>query len=135
MNIEFYRKGFVEDEEITKLRASVGWDNKILPHSILKERLFTYFTARVNGELIGYMNVLSDGSADAYLQDLMVHPKYQKRGIGSELLKRAIKYLQQKRIRSIQVIFDPEVEDFYKKFGFNIVKAGIIDNSTMKIEL
>jgi ribosomal protein S18 acetylase RimI-like enzyme len=135
MKIEFQQEGFVEDEEIRRLRTSVGWDNNIPSHSKLKKCLFTYITARIKGKLVGYMNVLSDGSEDAYLQDLMVHPKYQKRGIGSELLKRAIKYLQQNRVRAIQVIFDPEAEDFYKRFGFNIVKAGIIDNYTMKVEL
>jgi ribosomal protein S18 acetylase RimI-like enzyme len=135
MNVEFYKEGFVEDKEIEKLRASVGWDNTIPPHSEIKEHLFTYFTARINGELIGYINVLSDGYVDAYLQDLMVHPEYQNEGIGSELLKRAIKYLQRNKIKAIQVIFGPELEGFYKKFGFHIVKAGIIDRDTMKIEL
>ena len=135
MNVEFYQEGFVEDKEIESLRASVRWDNTIPPHSELKEHLFTYLTARINGELIGYIDVLSDGSVDAYIQSLIVHPKYQKRGIGSELLKRIIIYLQQKNIKSIQVIFDPELEGFYKKFGFHILKAGIIDRDTMKIEL
>jgi len=135
MNVEFYQEGFVEDKEIESLRASVGWDNIIPPHSELKEHLFTYLTARINGELIGYIDVLSDGRVDAYIQDLIVHPKYQKRGIGSELLKRIIRYLQQKNIKRIQVIFDPELEGFYKKFGFHILKAGIIDRDTMKIEL
>ena len=135
MEIEFYQEGLVDDKEIESLRASVGWDNTIPLHSKRRERLFIYFTARINGKLIGYIDVLSDGSVDAYVQDLIVLPEYQKRGIGSELLKRAIKYLQQKKIKAIQVIFNPELEGFYKKFGFNIVKAGIIDRDTMDIEL
>jgi ribosomal protein S18 acetylase RimI-like enzyme len=134
MDIEFCQEGFIEDKEIQNLRASVGWDNKIPPHSKRNVHLFIYFTARINGKLVGYIDVLSDGSVDAYLQDLLVLPEYQKRGIGSELLKRAIKYLQQKKIKAIQVIFDPDLEDFYKKFGFHIVKAGIINRDTMIVE-
>jgi ribosomal protein S18 acetylase RimI-like enzyme len=135
MDIEYYQEGFVTDKEIKNLRASAGWDNTIPSHSKRKERLFVYFTARINSKLIGYIEVLSDGIADAYLQDLLVLPEYQKQGIGSELLKKAIKYLQKKKIKAIQVIFAPELEGFYKKFGFHIVKAGIIDRDTMNVEL
>lgn len=37
-------------------------------------------------ELIGYIDSISNGVTDAYIQDLMVHPKYQGKGIGTEIL-------------------------------------------------
>jgi ribosomal protein S18 acetylase RimI-like enzyme len=123
----------ITDMEIENLRTSVGWDNNTGSFSILKPRLFTYFTARKNDRLIGFIDVLSDGIADSYLQDLMVHPEHQKNGIGSELMRRAITFLQGKNIKCIQVTFNPEHEPFYRKFGFYIFRAGIIDRDTMNV--
>lgn len=97
----------------------------------MKEKLYTYFTARKNGRLIGFIDVLSDGIADAYLQDLAVHPDYQNIGIGTELMNRAVGYLKSQNIKAIQVIFDPRNTKFYKRFGFNIVQAGIIDKDAV----
>ncbi len=121
----------IGDLEIEKLRSSVGWDHTTGPFSIIKEKLYTYFTVRKNNQLIGFIDVLSDGEADAYIQDLIIRPDYQNKGIGSELTKRTIRFLQEKNIKCIQVTFDPELERFFKKFGFHIVRAGIIDRDTM----
>ncbi len=125
----------ITDKEIEELRSSVGWDATTGPFSKIKDRLYTYFTARKNGRLIGFIDVLSDGIADAYLQDLVVKPEYQKKGIGSELMKRAIRYLQKRNIKCIQVTFNPELEGFFKQFPFYIFRAGIIDRDTMNVDI
>ena len=126
------QNGPVTDEELLELRASVGWDNKTgSPKEVLR-RLFTYFTARYEGRLVGFVDVLSDGIADAYLQDLMVHPDFQRKGVGTQLVKSAIWYLQSINIKAIQTNFNPGLEEFYKKFGFHIYQAGILDRDAVK---
>lgn len=95
--------------------------------------MYTYFTARKDGKLIGFIDILSDGIADSYLQDLVIHPDFQRKGIGSELVKTAIRFLQKNNIKCIQVTFNPEFEGFFNKFGFYIYKAGVIDRDTMNI--
>lgn len=134
-NIIINQDSELTDIEIENLRTSAGWDNNTGSFSIIKKKLFTYFTARKNNKLIGFIDVLSDGIADAYLQNLVVHPDYQKKGIGSELVKKAINFLQEKNIKCIQVTFNSELETFYKKFGFYIFRAGIIDRDTMGVKL
>lgn len=52
-----------------------------------------YVTARHSGNLVGFGRVLSDGAVIAYINDMSVHPKYQRQGIGQrilELLMRAV---------------------------------------------
>lgn len=134
-NIIIEQEGKVLDSEIEELRSTVGWDNNTGPFSVISKHLYTYFTARKDGKLVGFIDVLSDGIADAYLQDLAINPEFQRKGIGTELVKNAIRFLQKNNIKCIQVTFNPEYEDFFKRFGFHIYKAGGIDRDTMQIKL
>ncbi len=128
MNYNVLKCISVEPREIEDLRASVGWDRSEGVYGRILQRHYAYYTARsANGKLIGYMSVLSDGIADAFLLDLMVHPDYQKTGLGSQLVKTAIRDMQQAGVRCVQVTFNDQLEQFYAKFGFHIFKGGIID--------
>ena len=134
-DIVLEQEGKVSDNEIEELRGSIGWDNNTGPFSAISKRLYTYFTARKDGKLVGFIDVLSDGIADSYLQDLAIHPNFQGKGIGTELVKKAIRFLQKNKIKCIQVTFNPECENFFKRFGFHIYKAGVIDRDTMQIKV
>jgi len=46
-----------------------------------------YVTARHSGDLVGFGRILSDGAATAYINDMSVHPKYQRQGIGQRILE------------------------------------------------
>lgn len=134
-DIVIEQEGKVSDCEIEELRSSIGWDNNTGPFSVISKCLYTYFTARKDGKLVGFIDVLSDGIADSYLQDLAIHPKFQGKGIGTELVKKAIRFLQKNNIKCIQVTFNPEYEEFFKRFGFHIYKAGVIARDTMQIKI
>lgn len=122
-------------EEINVLRECVGWDHQNGSYDAILERTYCHYTVRAEGTLIGFLNVLSDGIGDAFLVDLMIHRKFQRRGIGTELVKRAVGDLTAEGVQCIQVTFNPDNELFYKSIGFHIIKAGIIDNKTMKVNL
>ena len=85
--MEILHNGEVTDPELVELRKAVGWDYTPGEYDRILEGVYAYFTARDEGNLIGFVSVISDGVADAFLVDLMVHPSYQKRGIGTELIK------------------------------------------------
>jgi N-acetylglutamate synthase-like GNAT family acetyltransferase len=134
MNYQIFRGKPVKQEEIEYLRLAVGWDKMEGKYDQILQNLYTHYTVRMSGKLVGFLSVLSDGIADAFLIDLMVHPDFRKRGIGTELVKRAIKDLRFEGIKCIQVTFCQDDEPFFKKFGFHIMKAGIIDNDTMDVD-
>lgn len=129
------RNAPLEQTEIESLRAAVGWDRMEGKYESILKRVYTHYSVRSNGDLIGFMSVLSDGVGDAFLLDLMVRPNCQKRGIGTLLVRRAILDLKAEGIRAIQVTFNPELELFYKRFGFHMFRAGIIDNETIEVNL
>lgn len=84
-------------KQITDLREAVGWNR--MESCYENEHMTSYFHIIVyDGEkLIGYIDTVSNGVTDAYIQDLMVHPEYQGKGIGTELMNRTIAYLKEKK--------------------------------------
>ena len=125
----------VRPDEIESLRAAVGWDRMEGTYGRILPKLYAYYSVRKSsGDLVGFLSVLSDGVADAFLIDLMVHPDHQKRGIGSALVKEAIRELKSAGVKCVQVTFNPELEPFFKQFGFHIFRAGIIDHETMDVD-
>ena len=78
-------------------------------------------------KLVGYVDVVSDGVADAYIRDLVVHPDHQHRGIGSHLLDLVIGAVRDDGVRMANVVFEPGLERLYRKSGFHIMAGGVID--------
>jgi GNAT superfamily N-acetyltransferase len=125
----------VIDAEIGELRSAVKWDHDAGTYDRVLKGVHTYFVARDKEKLIGFVSVISDGAADAFLVDLMVHPDYQKQGLGKELVQRAIKYSKSIGVQCIHVTFNRTEEEFYRNCGFHIFGGGIIDFKTMNVEL
>jgi GNAT superfamily N-acetyltransferase len=127
--INFYiqRCGPVRSSEVEDLRQLVGWDQMSGCYERILAGSYAYFSARQDDALIGFVNVISDGVADALLVDLMVHPNYQRLGLGQALVQAAIQALKADGIRCIEVIFEPRLESFYRQCGFHMMQAGIID--------
>lgn len=90
-------------------RHSVGW-----------------VTARREGALVGFANVVTDGLAHAWLQDVIVDPSHQRRGIGVQLLGIAERGAAQAGCEWLHVDFDEEHTRFYIDVcGFMPAPAGI----------
>ena len=75
---------------LTDLRQSVGWNKMVNEYK--NPLLTSYFHIAVyeNESLIAYVDCVSNGVTDAYIQDLMVHPSYQGNGIGTALMNKMI---------------------------------------------
>ncbi len=122
MNYELNKP--ISVNEIVELRNSVGWNGmKECYNNVLMTSYF-HIACYDGNMLIGYIDVVSNGVTDAYIQDLIVNPKYQNKGIGTELMNKTIAYLKEKNIYAISVLFEERLKEFYKKFGFNMMLAG-----------
>ena len=132
MNFEIIRDGPVEPREIENLRQTVGWDRSEGTYDRTLPRHYARYTVRdADHQLVGYMSVLSDGVADAFLLDLAVHPRWQKGGMGTRIVRTAIQDLKEAGVRCVQVAFTDDLEPFYAQCGFHIFKGGIIDFKNM----
>lgn len=123
--LEYKINPVIPAESIAVLRRSVGWGG--MEAELKDPALRDYLRiACYDGEkLAGFLAVVSNGVTDAYIQDVMVHPDYQGKGIGTELMNRAVARLKADRIYMVSVIYGEEsLRPFYEKFGFRTMLCG-----------
>jgi ribosomal protein S18 acetylase RimI-like enzyme len=103
-------------------RSEAGWWDRIRPYSL------GWVTARSDdGTLIGFVNVAWDGGDHAFLIDAKVRPDHQRRGIGAELVRIAVRHAKEAGCEWIEVDFDEHLAAFYyDACGFTPAPAGII---------
>ena len=130
--VRIERNGAVRPEEIADVRESVGWDRLENTYRKTLSALYSYYTVRKEGRLIGYLGVVSDGVADAMFVDVVIHRDYQRMGFGRKLMIKAIGDLKDDGIRGLQLTFPAELEGFYRSVGFEISSGGLIDFKYMK---
>lgn len=114
----------VSAKDLADLRESVGWNRM---EDEYKNPLMTSYChiAAYDGErLVGYIDCVSNGVTDAYIQDLTVSPDCQGRGIGTGLMNRMIEYLRSRHIYMISVIYEESLRPFYERFGFRGMLSG-----------
>lgn len=116
--MQYIENGKIPAKEIADLREAVGWNRMEQCLEDPRMNSFCHIAAYDDGKLVGYIDCVSNGVTDAYIQDLMVHPDMQGKGIGTELMNRMIAYLKEQRIFMISVIYEEALRGFYKKFGF-----------------
>ncbi|MCI7456307.1 GNAT family N-acetyltransferase [Actinomyces urogenitalis] len=66
--------------------------------------------------VVGYVSAISDGVLNAFIPWLEVHPDYQGRGVGSELMRRILKELD--GMYAVDLACDPELLGYYEQRGF-----------------
>jgi len=111
-------------DEIIPLFSSVGWVNytnspNVLENAI-KNSLLTL--GAYDGEkLIGIIRAVGDGFSIVFIQDVLVMPEYQRKGIGTMLVKAIIE--RYPNVYQIQLTTDntDKTVPFYKSLGFSIL--------------
>lgn len=123
----------VSASSLADLRQSVGWNRMEQELGNPKLKDFLTISCYDASELIGYVDVVSNGVMDAYIQDLIVRPDYQNKGIGTELMNKAISCIKEKGIYMISVIYgEEELRSFYEKFGFYTMLCGQLETYKSK---
>ena len=96
----------VSVKALADLRESVGWNRMEKEYKNPLMTSYYHIAVYENDKLIGYIDSVSNGVSDAYIQDLMVCPDYQGKGIGTDLMDKMIEYLKKKRIYMISVVYE-----------------------------
>lgn len=68
--------------------------------------------------LIAFARATSDSTFNATIWDVVVHPDFQRQGLGKILVNEIIKQLRFSNINTITLFADPQVLSFYRSLGF-----------------
>ena len=112
----------ISTEQIVELYKANAWSSAEKPSELKNALLNSHslITAWDKDHLVGLGNAISDGYLVVYYPHLLVHPKYQGKGIGNRIVdKLQEKY---KDFHMQMLTADGKAIDFYKKVGFE--KAG-----------
>ena len=110
---------------LADLRQAVGWNRmeRDLSDPRLTRRL--HLCAFDGERLVGFADVVTNGVTDAYIQDVMVHPDYQRQGVGTQLMQRILARLEAGGVYMVSVIYGEEaLRPFYERFGFTTMLCG-----------
>lgn len=119
MEIREYRT--YNEEEILRLYASVGRTAYTDHPKVLRkgfENSMLTLAAYESEQLLGLIRAVGDGFTIVFVQDILVFPKHQRKGIGSALLKAILD--RYSHVRQIELATDntPKTIAFYQSMGF-----------------
>ena len=122
MEIEITINDVIDEREVVALYRLNNWSSAEKPEQLLPalRHSHTLITARVSGLLVGIANAISDGHLVVYYPHMLVHPEYQRQGIGRrmvEALNSIYGHFHQQMLTA-----DGDAIEFYKSVGF--VRAG-----------
>ena len=110
-----------KESEIIPLYRSVGWSN-YFDHPEMLEKGFVHSLCILGAWeedcLVGLIRAVGDGHSIVFIQDLLVHPDHQRRGIGSALMKQLLR--RYAHVYQIQLVTDntEKTKAFYRSMGF-----------------
>ncbi len=119
MEIKEYKT--YNEPEILRLYASVGWTAYTDRPEVLRkgfEHSLLTLAAYESDQLLGIIRAVGDGHTIVFVQDILVFPEYQRKGIGSALLQAILD--RYSHVRQIELATDntEKTVAFYKSMGF-----------------
>jgi ribosomal protein S18 acetylase RimI-like enzyme len=120
MNIEYKETKDFNADDLKELFLSVKWSSGHYPDKLVvaMHHSSTVFSAWDGDRLVGLINALDDGIMTVYIHFLLIHPDYQKLGIGKQLIS-MIKHKYSNYLRTVLIAYENETS-FYKHLGFEI---------------
>ena len=124
--ITIKKQEIVKLEDVLHLYQAVGWTNYTHQPEMLEQALshsLVIYVALDGDAVVGLIRLVGDGFSSVFVQDLIVLPSYQRQGIGSSLMKEALK--DYKDAYQVQLVTE-ETErtlEFYRFMGFETLST------------
>lgn len=118
MQIKEYTK--FNFDEIKKLYDAVGWTAYTDDMDALEKgykNSLKVLVAYEDDKLLGIIRAVGDGFTVVFIQDILVFPEEQGKGIGKALIKAMLDYYPNVRQIQLTTDIDPKTIAFYKSVG------------------
>lgn len=120
--------GMIADQEVPALRASVGWGGRQQDYPQLFElcNFYAGIREKSTNQLVAFGYVCGMGLEHGYLEDIIVHPDHQGKGLGKRLMQALIEESRRQKIGILTLSTDQETAEFYQKCGFDLEISGVM---------
>ena len=124
--ITIKKQEIVKLEDVLHLYQAVGWTNYTNQPLMLEQALshsLVIYLALDGDAVVGLIRLVGDGFSSVLVQDLIVLPSYQRQGIGSALMKEALRDF--KDAYRVQLATDQTEKnlEFYRSLGFETLST------------
>lgn len=126
MNYTFSINMPLSNDEVPDLRESIGWGRRDQDYPALFKRC--NFWAGVRDEdnnLIAFGYVAGMGLEHGYLEDIIVHPDYQRKGVGVKLVRSLLEESERFGLEVVSVSYEDKSKNFYHTCGFTTSAGGV----------
>lgn len=120
----------LQAEDFVRLRLQTGFAEIPVEHArkALQNGLLNV-SALFHGELVGMGRLVGDGAMYWYLQEIIILPEFQRKGIGTMIVDHLVDYAKANSITgkftTIGGVSAKGKEPFYEKMGFEIISTGM----------
>lgn len=120
MAIEYRFTKNISKPKLRDLFLSNKWDSGNYPDKLQTalKGSHSVITAWDGDKLVGLMNALSDGIMNVFFLYLVVHPDYQKKGVGQKMVELML-HKYKDYARKMIISYDEALE-FFQKCGFEV---------------
>lgn len=102
-----------------RLNTLSGWNQTAADwQRFLKNSPPGCFVVEDDGKIVGTATTVNYENRFAWIGMVLVNPEYRKQGIGTQLLKKTVEYLDEKNIRTMKLDATPQGKPIYTKLGF-----------------
>jgi len=112
--------------EFVALREAVGWPaiNEAQAGYAVRMDLFS-IVVLIDEEAVGCARVLGDGVLHFVITDVMVHPRVQRRGVGTKLMELLLEWIGSRAFppASVELVAAPGTAPFFERLGFTTCSA------------
>lgn len=138
MEIDYKANDTVTPEEMQSIEESVGFG---LHRNLERNRValggsLFIATARFNGRLVGMVRLVGDGAYILHHAGISVHPDFQRKGVGRNLMEMAVAFAKETKVGSgdnlgeFTLFANTGADVFYEKLGFTLTPNGMALSDT-----
>ena len=126
LEIEYRLNPPTDNDALNALYAAAWPDHRRFDFTPVFSRSVAYVGAYDGHRLVGSVYVAWDGAQHAFLLEPTVHSDYQRRGLGTELVRRAAEAAREAGCEWLHVDYEAPLAPFYEACGFQTTAAGLI---------
>lgn len=125
MDFEIKLGDVVHEPEVLALYSANQWSAAGKPAQLMAALSNSHglVTARAAGRLIGLGNAISDGHLVVYYPHMLVHPDWQRRGVGKQMMQTL--QTSYAGFHQQMLTADGAAVDFYRALGFERAGATV----------